>query len=163
MTSRNKSWRDDLIRSELPIRKFSNRLIEMVEEGTIDPIGVVRMCVKYMSEDEVEDMCDCNELTDLMFEPDEEDELEDEEDDVEEFDGPMEFNHVNDIWDTIEQCETREQIEDVLDNIPRKFGEWWVDQTDELDGVIELEVTNQWWDDNQQDMMTQSFRCEVRE
>ena len=70
MTSRNKSWRDDIIRPELPIRKFSNRLIEMVEEGILDPVGVVRMCVKYMSEDEVKDMCDCNELTDLMFEPD---------------------------------------------------------------------------------------------
>ena len=150
------------------MREFTNRLIELVEEGTLDPVGVVRMCVKYMSEDEVEDMCDCNELTDLMFETEEEeDELEDEyeedEDDVEEFDPPMEFKHVNDIWDTIEQCETREQIEDVLENIPRKFGEWWVDQTDELDGVIELEVTNQWWDEDQQDMMVQSFRCEVRE
>ena len=67
------------------MREFTNRLIELVEEGTLDPVGVVRMCVKYMSEDEVEDMCDCNELTDLMFEPDEEeDELEDEEEEVEE-------------------------------------------------------------------------------
>lgn len=59
------------------MREFTNRLIELVEEGTLDPVGVVRMCVKYMSEDEVKDMCDCNELTDLMFEPDiEEDEEE---------------------------------------------------------------------------------------
>lgn len=143
------------------MREFTNRLIELVEEGTLDPVGVVRMCVKYMSEDEVEDMCDCNELTDLMFEPeDEEDELEDEEeDDVEEFDPPKEFKHVNDIWDTIEQCETLEEIEDVLDEIPRKFGTWFCDKID--NGVVE--VTNQWWDDDQQDMMVQSFRCEVRE
>ena len=141
------------------MRDFTNRLIELVEEGTLDPVGVVRMCVKYMSEDEVEDMCDCNELTDLMFEPDiEEDELEDAED-VEEFDPPMEFNHVNDIWDTIEQCETLEEIEDVLDEIPRKFGTWFCDKID--DGVVE--VTNQWWDDDQQDMMVQSFRCEVED
>ena len=143
------------------MRKFSNRLIELVEEGTLDPVGVVRMCVKYMSEDEVEDMCDCNELTDLMFETEEEeDELEDEEEDnVEEFDPPLEFNHVNDIWDTIEQCETLEEIEDVLDEIPRKFGTWFCDKID--NGVVE--VTNQWWDEDQQDMMVQSFRCEVRE
>lgn len=139
------------------MRNFTNRLIELVEEGILDPVGVVRMCVKYMSEDEVEDMCDCNELTDLMFEPDIEEDEDDE--DVEEFDPPMEFNHVNDIWDTIEQCETREQIEDVLENIPRKFGTWFCDKID--DGVVE--VTNQWWDDDQQDMMVQSFRCEVRE
>lgn len=136
------------------MRDFTNRLIELVEEGTLDPIGVVRMCVKYMSEDEVEDMCDCNELTDLMFEPEDE---EDEEE--EEFDPPMEFNHVNDIWDTLEQCETLDQIEDVLDEIPRKFGTWFCDVID--DGVVE--VTNQWWDDNQEDMMVESQRFEVEE
>lgn len=146
------------------MREFTNKLIELCEEGILDPIGIVRMCVKYMSEDEVEDMCDCNELTDLMFEPDEEeDELEDEyeedEDDVEEFDPPLEFNHVGDIWDTLEQCETREEIEDVLDEIPRKFGIWFCDKID--DGVVE--VTNQWWDDNQQDMMSESQRFEVED
>lgn len=62
------------------MRDYSNKLIELVEEGTLNPVEVVRMCVKYMSEDEVEEMCNMNELTDLMFEPEEkeEDELEDE-------------------------------------------------------------------------------------
>lgn len=133
------------------MREFTNRLIELVEEGILDPVGVVRMCVKYMSEDDVEDMCDCNELTDLMFEP------EDEEDDAEEFDPHTEFEHVNDIWDLLEQCETLDQISDVLDEIPRKFGVWFYDVIDE--GVIE--VTNQWWDDNQEDMMVESQRFEV--
>jgi hypothetical protein len=56
------------------MREFTNRLIELVEEGTLSAVEVVRMCVKYMSEDDVEDMCNCNELTDLMFEePDEDD------------------------------------------------------------------------------------------
>lgn len=140
------------------MREFTNRLIELVEEGILDPVGVVRMCVKYMSEDEVEDMCDCNELTDLMFEPEdeEEDELE-EEDDVEEFDPHTEFNHVNDIWDLLEQCETLDQISDVLDEIPRKFGTWFYD----IIGENVVEVTNQWWDSNQQDMMVESQRFEV--
>jgi hypothetical protein len=112
-----------------------------------------------MSEDDVEDMCDCNELTDLMFEPDEEeDELEDEkEDDVEEFDPHTEFEHVNDIWDLLEQCETLDQISDVLDEIPRKFGTWFYD----IIGEDVVEVTNQWWDSNQQDMMVESQRFEV--
>lgn len=141
------------------MREFTNKLIELCEEGILDPVGVVRMCVKYMSEDDVEDMCNCNEITDLMFEPDEEeDELENEEDDdVEEFDPHIEFKHVNDIWDLLEQCETVDQISDVLDEIPSKFGIWFYDVIDE--GVIE--VTNQWWDDNQEDMMVESQRFEV--
>ena len=62
------------------MRDYTNKLIELVEEGTLNPVEVVRMCVKYMSEDEVEEMCNMNELTDLMFEPEEneEDGLEDE-------------------------------------------------------------------------------------
>ena len=38
----------------------------------------MRMCVKYMSEDDVKDMCNCNELTDLMFEEQEDEEEEEE-------------------------------------------------------------------------------------
>jgi hypothetical protein len=96
MTIRNKSWRDDLIRPELPIRKFSNRLIELVEEGTLSAVEVVRMCVKYMSEDDVEDMCNCNELTDVMFEePDEEDEEADEDSEIENSTGPTESTGAN--------------------------------------------------------------------
>lgn len=140
------------------MREFTNRLIEMVEDGSFDPVDALRACLKYMSEDEVKDMCDMNDFTDYMFEPDEEDEEEDaEEEDVEEFDGPIEFNHVNDIWDLLEQCETEDQISDVLDEIPRKFGTWFYDIIDK--GVIE--VTNQWWDDNQEDMMVESQRFEV--
>lgn len=142
------------------MREFTNKLIELCEEGILDPVGVVRMCVKYMSEDDVEDMCNCNDLTDLMFEPDEEeDELEEEEDDVEEFDPHTKFEHVNDVWDLLEQCETVDQINDVLDEIPSKFGIWFYD----VIGGRVVEVTNQWWDDNQEDMMveTQSFEVEV--
>ena len=156
------------------MREFTNRLIELVEDGILDPVGVVRMCVKYMSEDEVEEMCDMNELTDLMFEPGiEEDELEDEEPDPEDdpelwlegptkFEGPQEFTHVNDIWDTLEQCETLDQIKDVITSIPLKFGRWFCEQTDEDDEVLELEVTNEWWDDNQQDLMTEKQRLEIK-
>jgi hypothetical protein len=140
------------------MREFTNRLIEMVEDGSFDPVDALRACLKYMSEDEVKDMCDMNEFTDYMFEPDEEDE-DAEEDDVEEFDPHTEFEHVNDIWDLLEQCETLDQISDVLDEIPRKFGVWFYDVIDE--GVIE--VTNQWWDDNQEDMMVESQRFEVEE
>lgn len=69
----------------------------------------------------------------------------------------LKFNHVNDIWEALEACETASQIYDILDNIPSKFGTWWADVV----GMNELEVTNQWWDKNQQDMMVDSQTFEV--
>lgn len=72
-------------------------------------------------------------------------------------DTPKTFNHVNDIWSALEACETLDQIYDILDNIPAKFGTWWADVT----GESEIEVTSQWWDQNQEDMMTESQTFEV--
>lgn len=67
------------------------------------------------------------------------------------------FKHVNDIWEALEDCETATQIYDILGNIPTKFGTWWADVV----AAGELEVTNQWWDKNQQDMMTESQTFEI--
>ena len=47
-----------------------DKAIELVEEGIIDPIQMVIMCVKYMSEDDVEDMLDANELSERIEEED---------------------------------------------------------------------------------------------
>ena len=66
-------WSDDLIRHNT--RKSTNRLLEMVENGSIDPKDVVMMCVKFMSEDDVDEMCRINEV----FVEEDEDEEEDEE------------------------------------------------------------------------------------
>ena len=44
------------------VRKASNKFIELVEEGLLDPVEAVRMCVKWMSEDEVKEMCEANEI-----------------------------------------------------------------------------------------------------
>ena len=54
-------------------RQETNRLLEMIDEGVLDPKEVVTMCVKYMSVDDVEDMLDCNELSDRFMEDDEDD------------------------------------------------------------------------------------------
>ena len=67
------------------------------------------------------------------------------------------FNHIDDIWEAIEACETNTQIYDILDNIPAKFGTWWA----EIVGKEELEVTNQWWDKYQEDMVVESRTFEV--
>jgi hypothetical protein len=39
-------------------------LLELVEDGMLDKDHVIMACVKYMSEDEVKDMMQCNEFID---------------------------------------------------------------------------------------------------
>lgn len=70
MRPRYTHWRHDLIHHET--RKSTNRLLEMVENGSIDPKAVVMMCVKFMSEDDVTEMCRINEV--FVEEENEEDE-----------------------------------------------------------------------------------------
>ena len=53
------------------VRKYSNKFLEMVEGGLLDPVEAVRMCVKWMSEDDVRLMMEANEIG---LEEDEEDE-----------------------------------------------------------------------------------------
>jgi hypothetical protein len=67
------------------------------------------------------------------------------------------FEHVNEIWEALEACETATQVYDILDNIPAKFGIWWADVV----AAGELEVTNQWWDRDQGDMQVESQVFEV--
>lgn len=43
-------------------REYTNKLLEMVEHGLLDRDNVIMACVKYMSEDEVKDMMECNEF-----------------------------------------------------------------------------------------------------
>tara|TARA_B100001057_G_scaffold251769_1_gene252010 strand:+ start:379 stop:708 length:330 start_codon:yes stop_codon:yes gene_type:complete len=55
-------------------REATNRLLEMIENGEVSKDDVVMACVKYMSEDEVADMCHCNEIDLGLDEEEEEDE-----------------------------------------------------------------------------------------
>ena len=50
-----------------------DRAIELIEEGIVSAEDMVTMCVKYMSVDDVEDMLDCNELSDRFMEDEEDD------------------------------------------------------------------------------------------
>ena len=52
-------------------REATNKLLQMVDEGLIDRDTVIMACVKYMSEDDVADMCHCNEFFDAEEEEDE--------------------------------------------------------------------------------------------
>lgn len=44
------------------VREFTNKLYDMVDEGLISEQVVISMCLNYMSEDDVKDMMECNEL-----------------------------------------------------------------------------------------------------
>ena len=50
-----------------------DRALELIEEGIVSAEDMVTMCVKYMSVDDVEDMLDCNELSERFMEDDEDD------------------------------------------------------------------------------------------
>tara|TARA_B110000971_G_scaffold1986_1_gene2224 strand:+ start:781 stop:969 length:189 start_codon:yes stop_codon:yes gene_type:complete len=41
-----------------------DRALELVEEGMVSAEDMLTMALKYMSTDDVEDMLDCNELSD---------------------------------------------------------------------------------------------------
>jgi hypothetical protein len=43
-------------------RQATNKLLEAIEEGLLDKDTVIMACVKYMSEDDVADMCHINEF-----------------------------------------------------------------------------------------------------
>lgn len=43
-------------------REYTNRLLEMIEDGLLDKDMVILSCVKYMSEDDVKDMMFINEM-----------------------------------------------------------------------------------------------------
>ena len=43
-------------------RRYTNQLLEMIEEGILDKDQVILACVNYMSEQDVQDMMECNEF-----------------------------------------------------------------------------------------------------
>ena len=45
-------------------RPETNKLLDKIDEGLLDPKDVVLACVKWMSEDDVADMADANEWSD---------------------------------------------------------------------------------------------------
>ena len=55
-------------------REFTNKLLEAVDDGIIDPRDALTAALSYMSESEVKDMCAVNEF--FAYEEDEEEEEE---------------------------------------------------------------------------------------
>ncbi len=54
-------------------RKYTNQLLDMIEDGLLDRDTVIMACVRYMSEDEVQDMMEANEFIEEQFEDEEHD------------------------------------------------------------------------------------------
>lgn len=53
-------------------REWTCAVLDALDQGVLDPRAVAEMCLSYMSEFEVADMCRVNDLQDLI--PDEEEE-----------------------------------------------------------------------------------------
>lgn len=43
-------------------REYTNKLLQFIDDGMLDPAMAIQMCLSYMSEDEVKDMCLSNDL-----------------------------------------------------------------------------------------------------
>ena len=52
--------------------KYTDLLLEMIEDGLLDRDTVIEACVLYMSEDQVQDMMESNEFIPEQFEDEEE-------------------------------------------------------------------------------------------
>jgi len=57
-------------------RKYTRQLLDMIEDGLLDRDTVIMACVKYMSEDQVQDMMEQNEFVPEQFEDEDEEEEE---------------------------------------------------------------------------------------
>ena len=44
------------------LREYSNKLLDAMENGTLDPKDVAEMCIAWMSERNVKQMCQSNDL-----------------------------------------------------------------------------------------------------
>lgn len=61
MKQLTRHWRKDLMPSP-PVRETTNKLLEMVDDGSLNARDLALMCLKWMSEDEVAEMAKANEL-----------------------------------------------------------------------------------------------------
>lgn len=56
----------------MEVRKATNKILEMIEHGLLSPLSVAEMCMKWMSEDDVREMANANEI---YFEEEDYDEI----------------------------------------------------------------------------------------
>lgn len=48
-------------------QSYRDKAIDFVEQGLVEPMTMIIMCLKWMSEDDAEEMLDANELSERFF------------------------------------------------------------------------------------------------
>lgn len=70
------------------------------------------------------------------------------------------FYHIHDCVDALMNCETIDEVNNLLDNFPRKFGEWWVDVVGEGEDAY-YEVTNEYWDEQYEELCSNQYQLDI--
>lgn len=78
-------------------------------------------------------------------------------------DEPREFKHIRDVENALYDCVTINEVNELLDNVPRKFGEWYVDIVMGLDGKAYYEVTNDYYEYGELQVKTYDLEIEVED
>jgi len=47
------------------VRQFTNIAYDLIDEGILNKDLLIQCCLKYMSEDDVKDMLECNEIIEI--------------------------------------------------------------------------------------------------
>lgn len=90
-------------------------------------------------------------------------EIEEDEDDTSDIKDAQKYTmHICEIEDALYDCETIAEVHKLLDNIPRKFGEWYVDIVPDSDsGQFIYEVTNEWYDTLSEEYCSKTYDLEI--
>lgn len=71
------------------------------------------------------------------------------------------FNHISEVVDGLMACKNIDEVDEYLDNIPRKFGEWWFDTVGEGEDAY-YEVTNEYWDEQYEELCSNQYQLDIK-
>lgn len=60
----------------------------------------------------------------------------------------MEFKHINDVWEYLDQFKTVDELEEAFGEIPSKFGSFDIINKSTIEEDGRIEICNSYWDDN---------------
>ena len=115
------------------VRKYTNMLLDYMEQGILSPIDVAKACLSYMSEDDVQDMAESN---DFIIEEEEEEEKEITDLDKEtEIDLTLRMNKFKKIREELERKYNYKKNLDFFDNYDNEV----TNKYEELGGTFEYD------------------------
>jgi hypothetical protein len=71
------------------------------------------------------------------------------------------FYHIHDCVDALMNCGTIDEVHDLFEIFPSKFGDWWVDIDEDADGNAFYVVMNKWWDKQAEDYQIDTYELEI--